>query len=68
MKTVGCVDRAIRLIIGVALIIAAINQTIGPWGYLGIILVLTGLFAYCPLYKIFKINTLNICSNDKCNK
>jgi hypothetical protein len=30
---------------------------IGPWGYIGIVLVLTAVVAYCPLYSVFGFST-----------
>ncbi len=53
MKNVGGVDRALRIIIGLALIVAAIAGYIGPWGWIGVIPLATGLIGMCPLYKIF---------------
>ena len=53
MKNVGGVDRALRIIVGLALIIAALAQYIGPWGWIGGIPLATGLIGMCPLYKLF---------------
>ncbi|RIY41300.1 YgaP family membrane protein [Neopusillimonas maritima] len=53
MKNVGGVDRALRIIVGLALIIAALAQYIGPWGWIGVIPLATGLIGMCPLYKLF---------------
>ena len=41
---VGSIDRALRIIIGIVLIALAATNTVGWWGWLGIILLLTGLF------------------------
>jgi hypothetical protein len=54
---VGNVDRALRVLLGLVLIALAINGTIGPWGYVGIVLLLTGVVALCPLYKLLGIRT-----------
>lgn len=51
------IDRAIRVILGIALLSLVV---IGPktmWGLLGLIPLITGLVGSCPLYRIFKINT-----------
>ncbi|MFW8564920.1 YgaP family membrane protein [Orrella sp. 11846] len=53
----GGLDRGIRVIVGVVLIVLALMGTIGPWGWIGLIPLLTGLFGNCPVYSIFKINT-----------
>ncbi len=58
MKTnVGSVDRIARVSVGVLLILLAVSGTIGPWGYIGIVPVLTGSLGTCPAYSLFGINT-----------
>jgi len=53
---VGKVDRAIRIIIGLAIIVLGI--VFQSWlGLIGIIPLLTGLIRWCPLYIPFKIST-----------
>jgi len=54
---VGTIDRAVRIIAGVALIALAFNGTIGMWGYIGIVPLLTGLFRVCPAYSLIGVNT-----------
>jgi hypothetical protein len=54
---VGTVDRVVRIVAGLALIGLAIAGTIGPWGYIGVLPLLTGLFRVCPAYSIFGFNT-----------
>ena len=54
---VGTVDRVIRLIVGISLITLAAMGKIGPWGYIGIVPVLTGLTRRCPAYMPFGIST-----------
>jgi len=56
-KNVGQIDRLIRIIIGLALITLAATGTIGPWGYIGILPLLTALLRTCPAYTILGINT-----------
>ena len=46
---VGNLDRALRILVGLALIGLAVSGTIGLWGYIGIVPLLTGLAARCPL-------------------
>jgi hypothetical protein len=54
---VGTVDRAVRIIAGLALIALAFTGTIGVWGYIGILPVLSGLFRVCPAYSLIGVNT-----------
>ena len=58
MKTnEGKVDRAVRVIAGLALIGMALGGVIGGWGYLGIVPLLSGVVGLCPLYSVLGINT-----------
>ena len=54
---VGNTDRAIRILLGVILVTLAIRGTIGYWGYIGVVLVLTGGIAFCPLYTLLGFRT-----------
>jgi len=54
---VGNVDRALRVLLGSALVGLAAAGSIGAWGYLGVVPILTGLAAICPLYSILGIST-----------
>jgi hypothetical protein len=54
---VGNIDRVLRILIGLALIGLAATGTIGLWGYVGVIPLLTGLAAKCPLYSVLGIAT-----------
>jgi Protein of unknown function (DUF2892) len=49
---VGNLDRALRMLLGFALIALAASGAIGWWGYVGIVLVITGAIAICPLYSL----------------
>ena len=51
--SVGNLDRAVRMLLGFALIALAATGVIGYWGYIGIVLVITGVVAMCPLYSLF---------------
>lgn len=62
MKTnVGGIDRVLRIAIGALLIALALFGVISPWGYLGILLVLSGAFSFCGLYSLLGINTCKSC-------
>jgi DUF2892 family protein len=54
---VGTIDRVVRIVAGVALIGLAVAGTIGPWGYIGVIPLLTGFMRVCPAYSLLGINT-----------
>lgn len=54
---VGNVDRALRVAIGIVLIALAGFGVLGYWAYVGVVPLVTGLLAYCPVYRIFGIRT-----------
>ncbi len=49
---VGGIDRIARIAIGLALIALTLTGTIGAWGWIGVVPLLTGTFAFCPLYPL----------------
>jgi NhaP-type Na+/H+ or K+/H+ antiporter len=53
---VGSIDRIIRLVAGIGLAIGGVIFE-SYWGLLGVVLLATAVFRYCPLYPLFKINT-----------
>ncbi len=54
------IDKAGRLTIGVLLIGLALTESIGPWGFVGVIPVVTGVFSFCPLYRLFGLTTCRV--------
>ncbi len=60
MKTnEGTADRALRVIVGLA-VLALIFIIEGPnrfWALIGAVPVLTGLLGYCPVYAVFGLST-----------
>ncbi len=59
---VGSVDRILRIVAGLALIALAATGTVGVWGWIGVVPLLTGLFKFCPAYAILGMST---CPMDK---
>ena len=54
---VGAADRGLRIVAGVVLIALAATGSVGLWGYVGVVPLLTGLFRFCPAYPLLGINT-----------
>ena len=54
---VGGVDRILRIVIGLVIIALAATGTVGWWGWLGVIPLLTGVVRFCPLYSLVGMNT-----------
>ena len=57
MKNVGTVDKVIRIILGLVLLALVFVGPQTPWGWIGIIPLVTGLIGFCPLYSVLGINT-----------
>ena len=54
---VGNIDRIVRIIGGLALIGLAAAGSIGPWGYIGVVPLLTGFMRVCPAYSLLGVST-----------
>ena len=54
---VGGIDRVLRILVGALLIILAITGVIGAWGWLGLVLLATGVFSFCPAYTLLGVKT-----------
>ena len=61
-KNAGMVDRAIRVLVGLALLALVFVGPRTPWGLIGILPLVTGLVGYCPTYTLFGLRT---CSRSK---
>ncbi|HEX7939838.1 MAG TPA: DUF2892 domain-containing protein [Gemmatimonadaceae bacterium] len=53
----GSLDRALRIVLGGALLSLAFVGPRTPWGYLGLVPLLTGAIGWCPLYAVFGFST-----------
>ena len=56
-QNIGSLDRAIRLIVGIALLSLVF---VGPqtwWGLVGLAPLVTSLIGWCPPYAVFGLNT-----------
>ena len=56
-SNVGGIDRILRIAAGVALIGATLAGAIGPWGWLCVVPLATGLINFCPLYSVLGFST-----------
>ncbi|WP_439136822.1 YgaP family membrane protein [Roseicyclus sp.] len=56
----GNIDRALRIIAGLALLALVFVGPQTPWGWIGIVPLVTGLVGFCPLYRLLGINTCAI--------
>lgn len=53
----GTIDRALRVVAGLALIALTALGTIGHWGWIGVVPLATGVIGWCPAYSLLGIKT-----------
>jgi hypothetical protein len=57
---VGSIDRIARIVVGLLLMGLAAGGTIGWWGWLGVVPLLTGLVGWCPPYAMLGLSTCKV--------
>jgi hypothetical protein len=53
----GTVDRVLRVVAGAALVSLVFVGPETPWGWIGVVPLVTGLVGNCPVYSLFGIST-----------
>lgn len=53
----GTIDRALRILVGLAVLSLAFIGPKTPFGYIGVIPIVTGLIGFCPAYRLLGLNT-----------
>lgn len=56
-SNVGGIDKILRIIAGIALVVWAAALGGPVWAWIGLVPLATGLFGFCPLYPLLGINT-----------
>jgi hypothetical protein len=59
----GPVDRALRVILGAALLSLMFVGPKTAWGIAGLVPLLTGIFGSCPLYSLLGVRTCPLTQN-----
>jgi hypothetical protein len=57
-KNMGKIDKTLRFIVGLVLISLVFIGPQTPWGWIGLIPLLTSLVGWCPVYVPFKWSTI----------
>ena len=60
MRNEGAIDRILRTGLGIALISMVFVGPQTPWGWLGLVPLITGLVGFCPLYRLIGVNTCKL--------
>jgi hypothetical protein len=56
-KNEGTIDRVLRVIAGAALVSLVFVGPETPWGWIGVVPLVTGLVGNCPVYSLLGIST-----------
>lgn len=56
----GSIDRTIRILAGIGLLALAFVGPQSPWGYLGLVPLLTGVIGFCPAYCPLGLSTCRV--------
>ncbi|AWJ90773.1 DUF2892 domain-containing protein [Azospirillum baldaniorum] len=57
---VGTIDRALRAIVGLVLIALVFVGPQTPWGWIGLVPLLTAVVGFCPAYTLFGVRSCPI--------
>ncbi|OYD85682.1 YgaP family membrane protein [Azospirillum brasilense] len=57
---VGTIDRALRAIVGLVLIALVFIGPQSPWGWIGLVPLLTAVVGFCPAYTLFGMRSCPI--------
>jgi hypothetical protein len=56
-KNEGTIDRVLRVVAGAALVSLVFVGPETPWGWVGLVPLVTGLVGNCPVYSLLGIST-----------
>ncbi|MBK8337344.1 MAG: DUF2892 domain-containing protein [Sterolibacteriaceae bacterium] len=56
-SNVGGIDKTLRIVAGLILIVLAATGMVGAWGWIGVVPLATGLLNFCPVYTLIGMNT-----------
>jgi hypothetical protein len=56
-KNMGTLDRGLRVAVGGLLVALAATGTVGVWGWIGVVPLVTAAIGWCPAYTLLGIRT-----------
>jgi len=56
-NNVGKIDRVVRIVVGVLLVGNVFYGLMTPIGWIGLILIITGIAGICPAYSLMGVST-----------
>jgi len=64
----GTLDRTLRILLGIVLVSLIFVGPKSFWGLVGLVPIATGIIGFCPLYRIFGINTCRLAERKQLTK
>ena len=64
VKNIGLIDKSIRLIIGTAILVYGVSEQ-SLFGIIGLVLIVTALIEWCPLYTLIGKSSCTVKKNDE---
>jgi hypothetical protein len=68
MVNAHALDRALRIVLGLAILSLTFLGPQTPWGLLGLVPLVTGVAGYCPLYQALGINTCRLSARGRAQR
>ncbi len=62
-KNVGTIDKSLRIIAGIVMLSLVFVGPQSPWGWIGVVPLLTALIGWCPAYKLVGLSTCAKCKS-----
>jgi hypothetical protein len=56
-RNVGSIDKIVRIVVGLGLIALVFVGPKTPWGWIGLVPLLTAAINWCPLYTVLGVRT-----------
>ena len=56
-SNIGSLDRIVRIVAGIVLIALVFIGPQTPWGWIGLVPLLTGLAGWCPAYRLVGLSS-----------
>jgi hypothetical protein len=56
-KNIGNIDRILRIVAGVILIALVFVGPQTPWGWIGLVPLVTAFISWCPVYSVIGVKT-----------
>lgn len=54
---IGNIDKTIRILVGILLLTQVFTGLHTPWGWVGLLPLITAFVSFCPVYKVLGLHT-----------